>query len=84
MKADKPDLDLTALAELEARVDVAYAEGDMFTLRIAVRAWVRVGVDLFGTQQAKKGAVDSTGERNGLCQCISRGTVGQGLARSAV
>jgi len=23
--------------------------------------------------------VDSTGERNGLCQCISRGTVGQGL-----
>ena len=32
----------------------------------------------------KKRLVDSTGERNGLCQCISRGTVGQGLARSAV
>ncbi len=56
VKADKPDLDLTALDELEARVDVAYAEGDMFTLRIAVRVWVRAGVDLFGTQQAKKGA----------------------------
>ena len=32
----------------------------------------------------KKAAVDSTGERNGLCQCISRGTVGEGLARSSV
>ena len=33
---------------------------------------------------AKKPAVDSTGERNGLCQCISRGTVGEGLAGTAV
>src|SRR5215204_7128769 len=32
----------------------------------------------------KKAAVDSTGERNGQCQCISRGTVGEGLARSSV
>jgi hypothetical protein len=56
VKADKPDLALTDLDELEARVDVAYAEDDMFALRIAVRAWVRAGVDLFGMQQAKKGA----------------------------
>jgi hypothetical protein len=28
--------------------------------------------------------VDSTGERNGGCQCISRGTVGEGLAGSSV
>ena len=32
----------------------------------------------------KKAAVDSTGERNGPCQCISRGAVGEGLAGSAV
>lgn len=56
VKADKPDLDLTALDELEARMDVAYAEGDMFALRIAVRAWVWAGLDLFGTLQTKKGA----------------------------
>ncbi len=56
VKADKPDLDLTALDELEARIDVAYTEGDMFALRIAVMVWVKAGVDLFGRQQAKKGA----------------------------
>ena len=56
VKADKPDCDLTALDELEARVDEAYVEGDMFALRIAVRVWVRAGVELFGKQQVKKGA----------------------------
>jgi hypothetical protein len=33
---------------------------------------------------AKEGVVDSTGERNGLCQCISRGAVGEGLTGSGV
>jgi hypothetical protein len=56
VKADKPDCDLTALDELEVHVDLAYAEDNMFALRVAVRAWVRAGVYLFGTQQAKKGA----------------------------
>jgi transposase len=32
----------------------------------------------------KKAAAGSTGERNGGCQCISRGTVGESLAGSAV
>jgi hypothetical protein len=32
----------------------------------------------------KKAAVGSTGERNGLCQCSSRGAVGESLARSGV
>jgi hypothetical protein len=33
---------------------------------------------------AKKAAVDSTGERNGLCQCSSRGAVAKGLAWASV
>jgi transposase len=32
----------------------------------------------------KKAAVDSTGERNGGGQCISRGTIGESLAGSSV
>ena len=32
----------------------------------------------------KKATVGSIGERNGLCQCSSRGAVGQGLAGSGV
>ncbi len=32
----------------------------------------------------RKAAVDSTGERNGLRQCINRGTVGESLAGPAV
>ncbi len=32
----------------------------------------------------KKAGVDSTGERNSNCQCISRGAVGESLAGSAV
>ena len=32
----------------------------------------------------KKATVDSTGERNGFCQCSSWGAVGEGLAGSSV
>lgn len=43
---------------------------------------VSVGIRSIGEEEwrLKKAGVDSTGERNSGSQCISRGTVGEGLA----
>ncbi len=58
LEAGSPDFDLEVLREPWDRVDDAFARGDMFALRIAVRDWLQAGLRAFETHNAKnKGTV---------------------------
>ena len=47
VKGGKPDFDLAALHDPEDRINEAFANRDMFALRITVREWVQAGLAAF-------------------------------------
>jgi hypothetical protein len=55
-KTGKPDCELTDLDVYEEAVDAAFAERDMFGLRVAVRRWVSAARTLFESAQRDRWA----------------------------